>query len=264
MKKITSISIKGQNRPVYESDIVDYISVSDDTSERCVGVIVYDKEKFLFGIQSVDDSTITPLFQAKILNILGNLYDHPEYLGWTLETIYRKKGIDMPELPEEHTKASGSKAESAYLKNFDILTGKMTESEDGVDLYIGTLTCEDRAFWAYSVESDGHITELSGRFLEKDSETYCESMAVLIALSHIKKPDRMIRIHIASRPAETALDYDFLTRHQKDLSHYQEVGIGITRILEEIRKNIDRIGRDHIRVEYHPVNDFMCKLKFAA
>ena len=193
MLEITSIETSRGNIPLFELDIVYY--VVKNSSARSVGVVCYDSDMLCFAVKDITTCEMFPIFEVNILNILGNIYDNPELLSASSGNDSKKTGLK----PQNFEKNIGSEA----LKQADFaqncprvdVCGNSTKSTGLVDIYYGVHdTANSTPGWGYVLRSGVKSKEDNGIFKKAGNYAYYEVAALAIALSNIKKAQK-IRIH---------------------------------------------------------------------
>lgn len=73
----------GNNEEIYESDIVEVIDKSTPAESTLKGVIIYCDVDMAFDLQIDKDSIMQfDIDHLKNIEILGNIFDNKELLGW--------------------------------------------------------------------------------------------------------------------------------------------------------------------------------------
>lgn len=273
MMKITHISNVGD---IFESDIVDY-SVSDLC--RSVGVVMYDKEKFRWCVQD----TKTPEYafgfdKCQINKVVGNIYETPKFLSYSLEWIYKSLRISVPDaiakqvtaapannekkqyatLNEEIPGLSGHEPEKTLIPQIDASVlrtrCKNKEPEDikekapsknQVDVFIEYKINEDRSGnWLYRLQSpDGvHVQEKSGRFNKIGDEGYYMVASALIALNRLTRPFDSINVHTNSKILNDILNDKLAFWKKYDWKKPDGSDLNHRTLLMELDKVVSKVG----------------------
>ena len=197
MLEITSIETSRGHIPLFELDIVDY--VVKNSSARNVGVVCYDSDMLCFAVKDVTTCEMFPIFEINILNILGNIYDNPELLS-------RNSGNDSKKASQKcqnSQKNIGSEAlkQADFAQNcprVDVCSNSTIEKRKNtglVDIYYGVQdNANSTPGWGYILRSGVKSKEDNGIFKKVGNYAYYEVAALAIALSNIKKAQK-IRIH---------------------------------------------------------------------
>lgn len=67
------------NKDVYERDIVTYRK--DTFDQLFMGVVIYRKDMYMWGILCIENNDFTPLYQCQVTEVLGSIYTTPELLS---------------------------------------------------------------------------------------------------------------------------------------------------------------------------------------
>ena len=197
MLEIANIKTPRGRVPLFELDIVDY--EIRNSSARSVGVVSYDSNRLCFAIKDIATSKLHPIFEARIIDVLGNIYDNPELLSMNPEETYRKLGKNTQNLQTKNTPKATEKAtssENLIRGNGNDNSGMANLRNTGlVDIYYGVQdTANSTPGWGYVLRSGVKSKEDNGIFKKAGNYAYYEVAALAIALSNIKKAQK-IRIH---------------------------------------------------------------------
>ena len=197
MLEITNIETSRGNIPLFELDIVDY--VVKNSSARSVGVVSYDSNRLCFAIKDIATSKLHPIFETRIIDILRNIYDNPEFLSLSPEETYQERGKSVQNLQTKNTPKAAEKAtssENLIRGNGSGNSGMAKSRSNGlVDIYYGVQdNANSTPGWGYVLRSGVKSKEDNGIFKKAGNYAYYEVAALAIALSNIKKAQK-IRIH---------------------------------------------------------------------
>ena len=197
MLEIANIKTPRGRVPLFELDIVDY--EIRNSSARSVGVVSYDSDKFCFAIKDIATSKMHPIFEARIIDVLGNIYDNPELLPLSPEETCRRLEKNTQNLQTKNTPKAAEKAtssENLIRGNGNGNFGSSKPRSNGlVDIYYGVQdTANSTPGWGYVLRSGVKSKEDNGIFKKAGNYAYYEVAALAIALSNIKKAQK-IRIH---------------------------------------------------------------------
>ncbi len=197
MLEIANIKTPRGQVPLFELDIVDY--EIRNSSTRSIGVVSYDSDKLCFAIRDVATGELHPIFESRIIDTLGNIYDSPELLSMSPEETYRNPGKNAQNLQTKNTPKAADRATSEQ----NLIRGNgsgnlgMTKPRNTglVDIYYGVQdTANSTPGWGYILRSGVKSKEDNGIFRKAGNYAYYEVAALAIALSNIKKAQK-IRIH---------------------------------------------------------------------
>jgi len=244
MLKITSIRQLGTGKvlDVFEQDIIDYRKSSD--KDRSAGVVIFDKEKLMVAIQDTKTYEIIPFYEAKVFNVLGNIYDNPDFLSKKLEAIYA--ALKMPYIKEEHIQEAlpTLPAEHSYAALDEPVPGlEVVPARPAVDIYVDVKISAKAASWSYVLRQGKNEKADSRPFktLGKDKGYYLAA-AALIALSNIKKPCD-IRLHTGSEALHKLLSGNYLScLEQAGWRKADGSLVSSPEVLRDLKKMVDSIG----------------------
>lgn len=229
MLQVTSIWTENGVRDVVTQDVVDYRL--KESNERRAGVIVYDKEQFLFAVQDTMTSEMHPLYTCKLVDVLGCMYEHEEFLSMQLPAIYKKLGRPMPteEKKEDQEDKNEQDIEYAYVDEpipgltdatDNTATGKIVEPSqaapkdaekpkasdlpptppavDYLHVYAKVLPkANGLPEWVFELSYKGKKGQKKGQFHKQGTSAYYEVAALAIALSQINGR-RTLCLHVES------------------------------------------------------------------
>lgn len=171
---------------VYEQDIVDYRK--EDGLSRALGVVIYDKEKFMIAIKDVKTYETIPFYQVKIFNVLGSIYDIPEVIEMDLESAYEH--LEMTYIKEKPVSESAEHKSAAGTDSIP--------HPPVTDVYVDVFSLGKKTYWSYRI--------CQGTCEKKDAKPFKTPgiksgdqhiSAAIIALSNITGPCD-IRLHTHS------------------------------------------------------------------
>ena len=193
MLEIANFETSRGQVPLFELDVVGY--EIRKSSARNVGVVCYDSDMLCFAVKDITTCEMFPIFEVNILNILGNIYDNPELLLQSSGNDSKK----VSQKPQNSQKNIGSEAleQADFAQNcprVDVC-GNSTKGTGLVDIYYGVQdTANSTPGWGYVLRSGVKSKEDNGIFKKAGNYAYYEVAALAIALSNIKKAQK-IRIH---------------------------------------------------------------------
>jgi ribonuclease HI len=236
---------------VYEQDIVDYSK--EDASSRSLGVIIYDKEKFMIAIKDVKTNETSPFYQVKIFNVFGSIYDIPEVLDMDLAAAYEH--LEMTYIKEEK-----NKKEVTLPLTVSAVLNKPAVGSDSIphlpvaDVYVDIFSLGKKAYWSYRI--------YQGDYEKKDAKPFktpgmrsgdYHVSAAIIALSNVTGPCA-IRLHSNSNILSKLLECNDLTQpEQKGLKNAGGNMLSNMDSLQQLNKIIKSAGITIISISEHIV-----------
>ena len=245
MLEITSIETSRGQVPLFELDIVDY--VVKNSSARSVGVVSYDSDRLCFAIKDVATSKMHPIFGVRIIDVLGNIYDNPELLSMSHEETYRNLGKNTQKLQTKNASEVADRAvssENLIRGNGSENFGSSKPRNTGlVDIYYGVQdTANSTPGWGYVLRSGVKSKEDNGIFKKAGNYAYYEVAALAIALSNIKKAQK-IRIHSSNDVIPKLLQSGLIYRFaESGFTDKYGKPLRSKPALARLKSELDRIG----------------------
>lgn len=232
MFKIGSSRINGEERVIYESDIIDYTVCG----KKGLGVVVYEPKIFAYAVKDVNTQKSIILSLVEINEILGDIYSTPELL---------KPTKDVYNACENCGNVPAECNERPDGKSAPIIESAPAPQVSAVDIYVDvTMRQDNTATWAYKIMLNGKVRKEDSKPFSKISDkAYYTAASLILALEQLSVA-RPIRLHTAIDGAASLFgENKYLDRCEK-AGWVKSDGSKIRHadLLRELKSNVDRLG----------------------